>query len=139
MVEETLPTVWSELKFRGKLCEGRSFATAIEYNGNLYFYGGYDVIKGVFNDFVSLKLSDTKPSFFEPVPISKDNQFYPGKFIFIYCFYSEDDVRYVSLLHFLGRLYRYGAIRRENKMIVFGGKPSSLSSTNKMFDYCFEK
>lgn len=38
-----------------------------------------------------------------------------------------------------GRLCRYGAIRRENKMIFFGGKPSSLTSTNKMFEYCFEK
>lgn len=23
-------------------------------------------------------------------------------------------------------------------MVIFGGKPSSLSSTNEMFDFCFE-
>jgi hypothetical protein len=60
-----VPAVWSELKFKGKLCLGRSFATAIEHKGNLYIYGGYDAVKGVFSDFVKLVLSDTQPSSFE--------------------------------------------------------------------------
>lgn len=71
--------MWSELKFCGKLCEGRSFATAIEHDSDLYFYGGYDATKGVFSDFISLKLSDTTPSSFESVQLSESNSFYPGK------------------------------------------------------------
>lgn len=78
IVEEAQPQVWSELKFCGKLCEGRSFATAIEHNNVLYIYGGYDATKGVFGDFISLKLSDTTPSSFEPVSLADSNSFYPG-------------------------------------------------------------
>lgn len=37
----------------------------------------------------------------------------------------------------LGRLCRHGAVLRGNSMIIFGGKSSSIQSSNCMFEYSF--
>lgn len=38
----------------------------------------------------------------------------------------------------IGRLCRHGAVLRNDSMIIFGGKSSSLQSTNGMYAFSFE-
>ncbi|KAL4438451.1 hypothetical protein ABPG74_009490 [Tetrahymena malaccensis] len=113
--QEPVKYAWSEIKFKGKLCEGRSFSQAVIYNGEFYFYGGYDASKGVFKDFVYLSFSSNGPSSFHQVELSEDNKETPG------------------------RLCRHGAVLVGNKMLIFGGRSSSIQSSNCMFEYSFEE
>ncbi|KAL4486422.1 hypothetical protein ABPG72_018376 [Tetrahymena utriculariae] len=113
--QEPVKYAWSEIKFKGKLCEGRSFSQAVIYNGEFYFYGGYDASKGVYKDFVCLSFSSNGPSSFHQVQLSEDSRETPG------------------------RLCRHGAVLVGNKMIIFGGRSSSIQSSNTMFEYLFEE
>ncbi|EAR86118.2 Sm protein (macronuclear) [Tetrahymena thermophila SB210] len=113
--QEPVKYAWSEIKFKGKLCEGRSFSQAVIYNGEFYFYGGYDASKGVYKDFVCLSFSSNGPSSFHQVELSEDNKETPG------------------------RLCRHGAVLKGNIMVIFGGRTSSIQSSNCMFEYSFEE
>lgn len=43
------------------------------YKGIFYFYGGYDAIKGVYKDFISIRLSEDEPSSFNSVDLTPES------------------------------------------------------------------
>lgn len=60
IVEPPTPEVdtrWTEIKISGKNLHPRSYHTMCIYERKLYTYGGYDVDRGIMEDFWSLNLT----------------------------------------------------------------------------------
>lgn len=47
---------WTEIKLDGKNLEGRSYHSLILYNDKIITYGGYEIEKGITDDFYEMKL-----------------------------------------------------------------------------------
>ena len=72
-------------------------------------YGGYDINTGVMSDFHKINLKENSVW----IDLTKDTDNYPGP------------------------RHGHSALENNGKMIIFGGKVNSLSSTNKVHVYDF--
>ena len=122
---------WEEAKF-DKNIQQRSYHSAVIFGTNLFIFGGYEINRGIMNDFYSLDLENK--DFFTWNSISKNATAttYPGKFYLKNCY---------NLLKLIPKdaLHRHTAVVFENKMYLYGGKVSIFENSNKLYSYEFEK
>ena len=72
---------WEECKFSEHNIHQRSYHTSVTYQNKLYIFGGYEINKGIMNDFYELEL-DSKDYFsWKNLNYNKENKVYPGYFL----------------------------------------------------------
>lgn len=106
---------WEECKFSEKNIHQRSYHSAVIYNDNLFVYGGYEINKGIMNDFYGLDLENKECFTWKNLSKKNNNSVYPES------------------------LHRHSAIVYKDKMYLYGGKTSIFTNTNKFFSYDFIK
>lgn len=74
---------WEEAKFSEKNIQQRSYHSSVIYNSSLYIYGGYEINKGIMNDFFSLDLESKECYSWSSLSKNLPNSVFPGQF---FCF-----------------------------------------------------
>lgn len=75
---------WEECKFSEKNIQHRSYHSCVVYNSNLYLYGGYEINKGIMNDFFCLDLESKECYTWTNLTKSSSSSCYPGYFLFFH-------------------------------------------------------
>lgn len=73
---------WEEAKFSEKNIHQRSYHSAVIYNSSLYIFGGYEINKGIMNDFHSLDLESKECYAWTSLLKKNPNSLYPGYFLY---------------------------------------------------------
>lgn len=72
---------WEEAKFSEKNIQQRSYHSTVIHNSFLYIYGGYEINKGIMNDFFSLDLESKECYSWNSLSRNSSSSVYPGQFL----------------------------------------------------------
>lgn len=111
-LENAFDNRWSEVKIEGKNIASRSNHVAAVFGNSLFVHGGYDVDRGVLDDFYEMD-------------ISEDCEEYVWKKLGNSC--GDRQIRLKS---------HSGVVYKE-KLILFGGETSTSLSSNTVYIYDF--
>lgn len=72
---------WEEAKFE-KNIQQRSYHSAVTFNSSLYIFGGYEINRGILDDFYSLDLESKDFFSWKPIEKATPKSVYPGSLDF---------------------------------------------------------
>lgn len=140
---------WEELILQENHIHPRSYHSSVIYNDVLYIYGGYEINKGILNDFKKLALKDYEIGWrdVEVTKIQKSiekNQSNSKTTNKLYLFEFEEKEekekkikKEEDVIEEPGKLHRHTAVAYNNKMYIYGGKINAFENTKNLWAFSF--
>lgn len=100
---------WRECKIMGKNVSIRSYSAACSFRGLFYMYGGYQILRGMMDDFYSIDLSDSVEKF--------------------------DWVSIEAGGHKPGPRSKHALVATKDRILLIGGLESDMRVCNEIYSY----
>ena len=78
---------WEEAKFSEKNIQQRSYHSSIVHDSSFYVFGGYEINKGIMNDFHYLDLESKECFQWTQIHKKKPDSLYPGNKLLYICLF----------------------------------------------------
>lgn len=140
---------WEELILQENHIYPRSYHSSVIYNDILYIYGGYEINKGILDDFKRLTLKDYETGW-QDVEVTKNQKTAEKKksnsknekklFSFDYEEKEEKEKEHKkeeTIMEEPGKLHRHTAVTYNNKMYIYGGKINVFENTKNLWAFSF--